>query len=72
MPERLTLTFTLLITLLPIMLLSFLYYRNTMAAIKLELHTANSNYLNQTATAVERKSAGRQSAVCGEIGPYLL
>ncbi|RAV20891.1 helix-turn-helix domain-containing protein [Paenibacillus contaminans] len=46
-------TFTLLVTLLPIMLLSFLYYRNTMAAIKLELHTANSNYLNQTATAVE-------------------
>lgn len=44
---------TLLIALLPVMLLSFFYYHNTMNTLKLELHNANSNYLNQTANAME-------------------
>jgi len=45
--------FTLVVSLLPILLISLFFYHNAKSSLKSELHRANSGYLSQTANAME-------------------
>lgn len=46
-------TYTLLLSLLPIFVMSFVFYQNTNLSMQRELQAANANYLQQTVNAME-------------------